>query len=88
MLESVFELKRFELANLFLDLASNIRFCFDDWAALDCALMDYCDSPNVDLSDCLIARRAHSRGASTLYTFEGDKKLGALSISTSLRPPN
>jgi predicted nucleic-acid-binding protein len=88
VLESVFELKRFELASLFLDLASNIHFCFDDWGALNCALMDYRDNPNVDLSDCLIARRANSRGACTLYTFESDKKLGALSMATSLRPPN
>jgi len=87
VLESVFELKRFELASLFQDLASNIHFCFDDWAALNCALMDYRDNPNVDLSDCLIARRAHSRGASTLYTFEGEKKLGALPVATTLRPP-
>ena len=87
VLESVFELKRFELASLFQELASNIHFCFDDWAALNCALMDYRDNPNVDLSDCLIARRAHSRGASTLYTFEGEKKLGALSVATTLRPP-
>jgi predicted nucleic-acid-binding protein len=86
--ESVFELKRFELAGLFQDLASNIHFCFDDWAALNCALMDYRDNPNVDLSNCLIARRANSRGASTLYTFEGEKKLGALPIATTLRPPN
>jgi predicted nucleic-acid-binding protein len=88
VLESVFELKRIELASLFQDLASNVHFCFDDWAALNCALMDYRDNPNVDLSDCLIARRAHSRGASTLYTFEGEKKLGAMSHVTSLRPPS
>ena len=49
--------------------------------------MDYRDNRHVDLSDCLIARRANSRDASTLYTFEGDKKLGALPIATTLRPP-
>ena len=88
VLESVFEFKRLELASLFQDLARNIRFCFDDWAALNCALMDYRDSPNVDLSDCLIARRASGKGASTLYTFENEKKLGALPVATTLRPPN
>ena len=75
-------------ASLFQDLASNIHFCFDEWAALNCALMDYRDNPNVDLSDCLIARRAHSRGASTLYTFDNEKKLGALPIATTLSPPS
>lgn len=88
VLESVFELKRLELASLFQDLASNIRFCFDDWAALNCAVMDYRDNPNIDFSDCLIARRADSKGAITLYTFENEKKLGALPVATTLIPPN
>ena len=87
VLESVFELKRVEIASLFQDLASNIHFCFDDWAALNCALMDYRDNLNVDLSDCLIARRANSKGANPLYTFEGEKRLGALPIATTLKPP-
>jgi hypothetical protein len=34
------------------------------------------------------ARRAKSRGASTLYRFESEKKLGALSIRTTLKPPS
>jgi predicted nucleic-acid-binding protein len=86
VLESVFEIKRMEMATLFQALASNIRFCFDDRAALNCALMDYRDNSHVDLSHCLIARRANSRGASTLYTFESEKKLGALPIATTLKP--
>jgi predicted nucleic-acid-binding protein len=86
VLESAFELKRVEIAKLFQVLASNIRFCCEDWAALSCALMDYRDNSNVDLSDCLIARRANSRGARTLYTFENEKRLGALPIATTLNP--
>ena len=50
--------------------------------------MDYRDNPNIDLSDCLIARRADSNGAITLYTFESEKKLGALPVATTLIPPN
>ena len=86
VLESVFEFKRLELASLLQDLARNIRFCFDDWAALNCAIMDYRDNPNIDLSDCLIARRADSKGAITLYTFENENKLGALPVATTLIP--
>ena len=86
VLESVFEFRRIEIADLFQALASNFRFCFEDWATLHCALMDYRDNPTVDLSDCLIARKAKSRDASTLYTFESEKKLGALSIATTLKP--
>jgi hypothetical protein len=33
----------------------------------------------------MIARTAHKAGASTLYTFENDKKLGALPVVTRLK---
>jgi hypothetical protein len=39
----------------------------------------------VDLSDCLIARLAQNAGATTLFTFENEKKLGALPVATTLR---
>ena len=46
--------------------------------------LDYSENPKVDFSDCLIARRAISKGTQTLYSFESRKKLGALSIVTTL----
>jgi hypothetical protein len=48
-------------------------------------LLDYLEFSSVDLSDCLIARAAQKAGALTLYTFENERKLGALSIATSLK---
>ncbi len=87
VMESVFELTRSQIAKVFQSVTGNYRFCFEDWSAVQSALMDYCDQKVVDLSDCLIARRANSRGASTLYTFEGEKKLGGLPIATTLKPP-
>jgi predicted nucleic-acid-binding protein len=67
------------------ELASNAKFQFEDWAVLNCALLDYLEFGAVDLSDCLIARTAQSAGATTLFTFESEKKLGALPIATTLR---
>lgn len=86
VLDSVFELARADIIKLFQSLASNVRFSFEDWAALQAALIDYRENENTDLSDCLIARRACNHGAVTLYTFEGQDKLGALSIVTTLQP--
>jgi predicted nucleic-acid-binding protein len=85
VLESVFQCNRKEIYFVMRELASNTRFIFEDWAALNCALLDYLEFGSVDLSDCLIARTAQKAGASTLYTFENEKKLGALPIVTSLR---
>ena len=68
VLDSVFELARADIIKLFQSLASNVRFCFEDWAALQAALIDYRENENTDLSDCLIARRACNHGAVTLYT--------------------
>ncbi len=87
VLESVFEIKRDDIATIIQTLANNHRFQFEDWSALQCALMDYRDYPKVDLSDCLVARRANRKGATTLYTFESEQKLGALRITTTLKPP-
>lgn len=84
-LESVFHVTRKEIVQVFRSLASNCRFCFEDWQALQSALIDYQEYKQVDLSDCLIARRAHNKGATTLYTFENEKKLGALPIVTSVK---
>ena len=86
VLDSVFELARADMLKLFQSLAGNIRFCFEDWAALQAALIDYQENEYMDLSDCLIARRAHNHGAVTLYTFESQDKLGSLSIVTTLQP--
>ena len=86
VLDSVFELARADMAQLFQSLAGNVRFCFEDWAALQSALIDYQENENTDLSDCLIARKARNSGAATLYTFEGQNRLGALSIVTTLKP--
>ena len=52
---------------------------------LNNALLDYIEFSHVELSDCLIARQAKNAGAKTLYTFEGEKKLGALPVVTTLR---
>ena len=84
VMESVFALKKQEIHRLLYELACNTRFQFEDWDALHCALMDYKTYPKVDFSDCLIARRANSRKATTLYTFEKANKLGALPVVTSL----
>ena len=84
VLDSVFELARADIIKLFQSLANNVRFCFEDWAALQAALIDYRENENTDLSDCLIARRACNHGAVTLYTFEGQNRLGALPIVTTL----
>ena len=86
VLDSVFKLARQDIIGLFRSLASNVRFCFEDWAALQAALIDYQENDNIDISDCLIARRACNHGAATLYTFEGQNRLGALPIVTTLKP--
>lgn len=88
VLASVFECSREEIFALLHNLASNIKFRYEDWQALNCALLDYSDYNNVELSDCLIARRANNRGAETLYTFENNKKLGALPVVTTLTNRN
>ena len=85
VLETVFELNRSEIHQLLHSLACNKQFLFDDWPALQCALMDYRESKRTDFSDCLIARRSASQGAKTLYTFESSKKPGALPVATSLK---
>lgn len=86
VLESVFQCNRREIHTVLHELACNTKFQFDDWSVLNCALLDYLEFPSVDLSDCLIARTAHKAGATTLYTFESDKKLGVLPVVPSLRP--
>ena len=85
VLDSVFELARADIIKLFQSLASNARFCFEDWAALQAALIDYRENLHIDLSDCLIARRAANHGAVTLYTFEGQNRLGVLPVVTTLK---
>ena len=87
VLESVFACTRDEIAQLVRALVNNYRFAFEDWRAIQSALLDYQNYPRVDLSDCLIARRAESLGASTLYTFETRQKLGALLIVTTISSP-
>ena len=84
VLESVFELEKTQIHSLLHPLSCNTRFQFDDWEALQCALIDYKEYPDVDFSDCLIARRASSKGADTLYSFEKASKLGALPVVTTL----
>ena len=85
VLESVFACTRQEIHTVLHELASNTKFQFEDWAVLNCALLDYQEFAAVDLSDCLIARAGQKAGATTLYTFESEKKLGALPIVTSLK---
>lgn len=85
VLESVFQCSRKEIYTVLHELACNAKFQFEDWSVLNCALLDYLEFAAVDLSDCLIARTAQKAGASTLYTFENDKKLGALPVVTSLK---
>ena len=85
VLEVVFDFKRDEIALVIQTLANNYHFKFEDWTALQSALLDYRDHRQVELSDCLIARRAHSCGADTLYTFENEKGLGGLECVTSLK---
>lgn len=84
VLDSVFECRREEIYVLLEDLANNSKFCYEDWHALNSALLDYAEYKSVELSDCLIARRAKNRGAETLYTFENNNKLGVLSVVTTL----
>lgn len=85
VLESVFECNRQEIYTVIHELASNSKFQFEDWSALNNALLDYIENHAVDLSDCLIARNAQNQGATTLYTFENEKKLGILPVVTSLK---
>lgn len=86
VLESVFSCSRKEIADAVFLLASNQKFIFESWNALHCALMDYREFDKVDLSDCLIARRAKERGCETLYTFERDSKLGGTPCASTLHP--
>ena len=85
VLESIFQCRRKEIYSVLHELAGNTKFQFEDWAVLNRALLDYLEWSSVDLSDCLIARTAQKAGATTLYTFENEKKLGALPIVTSLK---
>jgi len=84
-MEWVFECNRQEIHSVIYELACNSKFQFDDWQALNNALLDYTEYNNVELSDCLIARCAQNAGAKTLFTFENDKKLGALPVVTTLK---
>ncbi|WP_411727771.1 PIN domain-containing protein [Methyloglobulus sp.] len=85
VLEGVFGCGRQAVYSVIHELASHTKFQFDDWAALNNALLDYLDYVGVDLSDCLIARQAQNVWAETLYTFENEKKLGAFPVATTLR---
>jgi len=85
VLESVFECSRQEIYLVIHELASNSRIQFEDWSALNNALLDYIEYNAVDLSDCLIARSARNKGATTLFTFENERKLGALPVVTTLK---
>lgn len=76
VLESVFECTRHETNTVLHELASNSKFQFEDWTALNNALLDYVEYHAVDLSDCLIVRRVQNEGASTLFTFENKKNWG------------
>ena len=84
VLESVFNCNRKEIHRLVHTVANNSKFQFEDWKALNTALLDYKEYNKVDLSDCLIARRAINKGANSLYTFESIQQLGALSVVTSI----
>lgn len=86
ILEGVFACSRKEICTLLRTLANNTQFCFTDWATINCALLDYSEHNKVELSDFLIARQAKSIGATTLYTFESEKKLGGVSGVTCLKP--
>ena len=85
VLESVFELTTKEIAELMADLISNSKFKFEDWSAIQCALLDYRENSKIELSDYIIARHSNHIGCKTLYTFEKETKLGRLSIVTSLK---
>jgi predicted nucleic-acid-binding protein len=85
ILESVFKCTRQEIYSVIHDLASHSKFQFEDWSALKNALLDYIEYGQVELSDCLIARVAQNAGATTLFTFENEKKLGALPVVTTLK---
>lgn len=87
VLESVFGCTRQEIHTVLHELASNTKFQFEDWSVLNCALLDYQEFASVDLSDCLIARAEQKAGATTLFTFESEKKLGALPVVTSIKKP-
>lgn len=86
VLESIFGCTRQEIYMVLHELAGNAKFQFEDWAVLNCALLDYLEFGTVDLSDCLIARTAQKMGATTLFTFENEKKLGGLPIATTVKP--
>lgn len=85
ILEGYFECSRKEIHTLLQSLAGNTKFHFEDWATFNSALLDYAEHGKVELSDCLIARKAKSAGATTLYTFENEKKLGGLATATTIK---
>jgi predicted nucleic-acid-binding protein len=76
VLESVFECNRQEIYSVIHELASNSKFQFDDWSALNSALLDYIEHNAVELSDCLIARHAQNEGATTLSPLRMKKSWG------------
>lgn len=79
ILDGIFACNRKEIGTLLRTLANNTKFCFQNWAVLNCALLDYSEHGKVELSDCLIARQAKHNGATPFYTFENEKKLGGFS---------
>lgn len=85
ILEGVFACSRKEIYSLFRALANNSKFCFNDWAAFNCALLDYVEHDKVELSDFLILRQAKSSGATAFYTFENEKKLGGVAGATCIK---
>ncbi|MFV2056702.1 MAG: PIN domain-containing protein [Thiohalomonadales bacterium] len=87
VLESAFEFTSNEIYGVIQALANNSRFTFEDWSAVQCALLDYRESTTVDLSDRIIARRSINKGAKTLYTLEKKSNLGGLSCATTLKKP-
>lgn len=85
ILEGVFACSRKEIYSLFRALANNSKFFFNDWAAFNCALLDYIEHDKVELSDFLILRQAKSSGATKFYTFENEKKLGGVASATCIK---
>ncbi len=85
VLDSVFGCTRQEIYAVLHELANHTQFQFEDWSALNSALLDYIEYGAVELSDCLVARQAQNVGATTLFTFENEKKLGALPVVTTLK---
>jgi predicted nucleic-acid-binding protein len=74
VLSSVYSLDRTQMAETVELLLNHSTLTIQDYAAVEAALEQYRDHPNVDFSDCLVLEIARKAGHLPLATF--DRALG------------